>query len=192
MRRIFGVCVVALLLVSCTEERYSERLLPGSFYLQTDTPATVALLSADGEVIFTGETRKFYKTSYYSPNRFGELKVYLPTGSGCAKAEVELDADEEGCNLAIVPDTPSIYAGCPSCDSIETRRTTIIDVLTWDRPVAVVKDKRCLQVFQSTTVSALYIDSLMPGMYVLIIGSDTDTVFVSSRRCSKILRGGEE
>ena len=186
MRRWLAVAAV-LLSLSCAERRYSERLLPGSLYLEvSDSVGSPVVLLRGGKEVFYGRVREFYRTSYYAPNRYGKIDVFLPTGYGCARAEVELSSS--GCGVAIVPDTPTTVGSCPSCDSMETRRNTVIDVLTWDRPVAVKMGDRCLPVYETGRVYALYIDSLVPGEYLLVVGSDTDTVFVSSEECTEIRR----
>lgn len=182
--------VVALVgLLSCTERKYTEKLLPGELYVEVqDTGITSIALIRDGETVYEGNVRTFHKTSYYAGNRYGNLKVYLPTGYGCARADVELSST--GCGVVVVPDTPSTSGECPDCDSMETRRTTIIDVLTWERPVAVKMGDRCLPVYETDRVRAFYVDSLMPGRYLLVMGADTDTVFVSSEKCTKVSKGG--
>ncbi len=176
------------MVLSCTERRYTEELLPGSLYVETnDSAGTPFVLLKGDSLAYEGEVRSFYRTSYYAKSRYGKLEVYLPTGYGCAKAEVEMGTS--GCGVVVVPDTPSTLGSCPDCDSMETRRNTIIDVLTWSRPVAVKMGNRCLAVYETGRVSAIYIDSLLPGRYLLVIGGDTDTVFVSSEECTKINRG---
>ncbi len=188
MRR-FAVIVVLLTLPSCTERKYTERLLPGRLYVEVqDTSITSLTLIRDGKTVYEGNVRTFYRTSYYAGSRYGNLKVYLPTGYGCARADVELSST--GCGVVVVPDTPSTSGGCPDCDSMETRRTTIIDVLTWERPVAVKMGDRCLPVYATGRVRAFYVDSLLPGRYLLVVGGDTDTVFVSSEKCTKVNAGG--
>ncbi len=179
----------ALLAVSCAERRYSERLLPGSLYLESsDSIGSPVVLLKDGREVYSGSVRRFYRTSYYAPKRYGKVEVFLPTGYGCARAEAELSS--VGCGVAVVPDTPTTMGSCPSCDSMETRRNTVIEVLTWDRPVAVKMGDRCLPVYETGSVYALFVDSLMPGRYVLVAGGDTDTVFVSSEECSHVRMGG--
>ncbi len=180
---------MAFLLMSCVERRYSERLLPGSLYLEvSDSLGSSVVLLRDGREVYRGTVRRFYRTSYYAPDRYGKVRVFLPTGYGCARAEVDLSPS--GCGVVIVPDTPTTVGSCPSCDTMETRRNTLIDVLTWDRPVAVRMGNGCLPVYRSDNVFALYVDSLMPGRYVMVVGGDTDTVFVSSEECTHVKLGG--
>ncbi|NPB04363.1 MAG: hypothetical protein GXO39_08140 [Thermotogae bacterium] len=192
MFRRWGTVIILFgVLLSCTERRYRENIRVGSLYVESDTAISLKIVK-DNDTIFYGKTRTFYRTSYYSPIRYGTFKVYLPTGSGCARSEVS--TLNEGCGIIIVPDTPSTYGECPSCDSIATERNTIVDVLTWDRPVAVKVNGKCLQVFESERIYAAYVDSLLPGEYLLVLGSDTvkvETVFVSSEKCARINVGGD-
>ncbi len=181
------VLIPLLLALGCTEERYYEEVIPGSVYIESRGTFPSYYLKRGDTVVESGRLKGFYKSKYYTNTAEGEVVVYLPTGSGCARVDRDIKGE---CGVVMVPDTPSTRAGCPSCDTTEESRSSIIEVLTWEKPVAVTKGGKCLEINSLEYVSAAYIDSVPPGKYTLIAGGDTLMFYVSSKECRRITLGG--